>query len=133
MSSFGPSDQQIATDEQARRIPDAILQLDKLSELTRDELTAQLEGEILRNEKLAQEVKELREEKVKLSLILEEEDERRANLFLKKVEELEAAIGSCPRCSLIPAAVLLKNSIKPGTAHVVRSQSMSSLPERPEE
>ena len=61
MSSFGPSDQQIATDEQARRIPDAILQLDKLSELTRDELTAQLEGEILRNEKLAQEVKELRE------------------------------------------------------------------------
>ena len=133
MSSFGPSDQQIASEEQSRRIGLETQQvLDKLQVLSREELLAALEVEILRNEKLAAEVKELKEEKVKLSLILEEEDERRANMFLKKVEELEASVKACPRCTIAPAAILMKNS----PSHVgtpARSMSMSSLKEHPDE
>ena len=126
---FGPSDQQLASEEQAKQqaISDAAF-LERIPSMSREELIASLEIEFLRNEKLATEVKELREEKVKLSLILEEEDERRANLFLKKVEELEAA-AVCPKCNLAPAAVLLKNS--PSSGHLVtpRSNSMAPLPE----
>lgn len=126
---FGPSDQQLASEEQVKQqaMSDAAF-LEKVPKMSREELIAALEIEFFRNEKLTTEVKELREEKVKLSLILEEEDERRANLFLKKVEELEAA-SVCPKCNLAPAAVLLKNS--PSNSHLVvpKSNSMAPLPE----
>lgn len=126
---FGPSDQQLASEEQAKQqaMSDAAF-LDKVPTMTREELIAALGIEFLRNEKLTSEVKELREEKVKLSLILEEEDERRANLFLKKVEELEAA-SVCPKCNLAPAAVLLNNSLSSCHLVVPKSNSMAPLPE----
>ena len=129
MSLFGPSDQQIASEEQAKQQAaiDSLF-FDQLPKMSRDELIAALEMEHMRNEKLSQEVKELREEKVRLSLILEEEDERRANLFLRKVEELEAA-SLCARCNLTPAAVLLKTS--PSNSHLlIKSNSMAALPEQ---
>ena len=75
---FGPSDQQLATEEHARQqsIHDSLF-FDRITTMTRDELVTALEIEHLKNEKLSQEVKELKEEKIRLSLILEEEDERR--------------------------------------------------------
>jgi hypothetical protein len=106
--------------------------VEKLKDLTKEQLLNILEAEIMRNDKLQSEVRELREEKVKLSLILEEEDERRANMFLKKVEELEATVKACPKCSIAaPAAIIMKN---PSSQIVVpRSMSMSSLKEHPED
>lgn len=89
--------------------------------MSREELVAALAGEKQRADKLAQEVKELKEDKVKLSLILEEEDERRANIFLRKVEELEAS--SCPKCALL----------KTNTSSSSRSGSMSAVDERDED
>jgi hypothetical protein len=133
MSTFGPSDQQIASEEQSRRIGFETQQLlDKLPAMSRDELLALLEIEIVKNEKILAEVRDLKEEKVKLSLTLEEEDERRANMFLKKVEELEASAKACPKCQIAPAAILMKNS----SSHVgtpVRSPSMTALEEHPDE
>ena len=134
MSSFGPSDQQIASEQQSRRIGLETQQvLDKLPAMSREELLAYLEAEILKNEKLTAEVRELKEEKVKLSLILEEEDERRANMFLKKVEELEASARACPKCTIAPAAILMKNSSNHNIGTPVRSLSMTSLKEHPDE
>jgi hypothetical protein len=131
-SSFGPSEQQLAVEEQSKRIEQETRQaLDKIQGMTREELLAALEIEILKNERLATEIRDLKEEKVKLSLILEEEDERRANMFLKKVEELEASAKACPKCSIAPAAILMKSttSIPP----VARSISMSSVKEAPDD
>ena len=126
---FGPSDQQLATEEQARlqSLHDSLF-FDRIPTMTRDELITALEIEHLKSEKLTQEVRELKEEKIKLSLILEEEDERRANLFLKKVEELEAS-HRCSKCNLSPAAVLLKTS--PSNSHLlIKTTSMAALPEQ---
>jgi hypothetical protein len=128
-SSFGPSEQQIAVEEQSKRIALETRQaLDSIQSMSREELLAALEMEIIKNERLALEVRDLKEEKVKLSLILEEEDERRANMFLKKVEELEASVKACPKCSIAPAAILMKSNsttIPP----VPRSMSMTSVKE----
>jgi hypothetical protein len=134
MSSFGPSEQQKATEEQSRLVElGTQLILEKLEGMTREELLVALEKEILKNEKLAIEVRDLKEEKVKLSLILEEEDERRANMFLKKVEELEASVKACPKCSIAPAAILMKKNSTSHSPTPVRSMSMSSVKEHPDE
>lgn len=109
MSSFGPSDQQIAADEAASL---ATLHASRfgemLMEMSREELMASLENEILKNEKLVSDIKELREEKIKISLILEEEDERRSNMFLKRMEELEKDGPNtlfCPTCAAAASEV----------------------------
>ena len=135
MSSFGPSDQQIASEEQSRRISQETAQVvfDKISGMTRQELLEALEAEIVKNDRLCCEIRDLKEEKVKLSLILEEEDERRANMFLKKVEELEASVKACPKCSIAPAAILMKSNSSTNPAITGRSLSMSSLKEHPED
>ena len=125
--SFGPSDQQRAADEQAKmQIFQDSQFLERMQDLTREELISALEAEKQRSDKLTQEVKELKEDKIRLSLVLEEEDERRANLFLRKVEELEASGGTCPKCAL------LKTS--PSAGHLTsRSVSMSAVEEKEEE
>lgn len=134
MSSFGPSEQQLASEEQSRRASqESILRLDKVKDYTRDELLGVLGDELLKNEKLQAEIKDLREEKVRLSLILEEEDERRANMFLKRVEELEATAKACPKCSIAPAAIMMKPSSSQHNIVVGRSVSMSSLQEHPDD
>lgn len=135
MSSFGPSEQQLASEEQSRRTSqESHVTLDKVKDLSREELLTVLEEELIKNEKLQAEIKDLKEEKVKLSLILEEEDERRANMFLKKVEELEATAKACPKCSITPAAILLKHSSSSQHNIVVgRSVSMGSLQEHPDD
>ena len=93
MSAFGPSDQQVACDllaSQQAAVHQALFRAN-IAKMTREELVAALEAARAHNEVLSQEVKELREDKVRLSLILEEEDERRANIFLRKLEELESS------------------------------------------
>ena len=93
MSAFGPSDQQVACDllaSQQAAVHQALFTAN-IAKMTREELVAALEAARAHNEVLSQEVKELREDKVRLSLILEEEDERRANIFLRKLEELESS------------------------------------------
>ena len=73
---------------------------EKIRSMSREELVQLVELEFAKSEKLTAEVRELKEEKVKLSLILEEEDERRSNMFLKKMEELEH--HGCPKCPMRP-------------------------------
>lgn len=134
MSSFGPSEQQLASEEQSRRTSqETYITLDRVKDLSREQLLAVLEDELLKNEKLQAEIRDLREEKVKLSLILEEEDERRANMFLKRVEELEATAKACPKCSIAPAAILMKPSSSQHNIVVGRSVSMGSLAEHPDD
>ena len=117
-STFGPSDQQRLSDDlQLYQNHSALPNTDGMS---REQLVAALESETMKNDKLLADIKELREEKVRLSLVLEEEDERRANMFLKKMEELENSTQACPQCALVY-----------GKTHpIIHSvKSMSSLPE----
>jgi rubrerythrin len=131
MASFGPSDLQRATEEQAKQVQnfqDSQFSPDVLHDMSRDDLVRALEAEKQRADKLAQEVKELKEDKVKLSLILEEEDERRANLFLRKVEELEAS-NVCPKCAIMKTSANSGHLVLP----VSRSASSMSVVEEKEE
>jgi len=113
MSSFGPSEQQQLQDQQHTTQYNGEILLRAKKSSSRDELLYLLESELERNERLQQEVRELREEKVKLNLVLEEEDERRANMFLKKLEELENAKQAdskiCPKC----ASIMIESSTTP--------------------
>lgn len=49
-------------------------------------------------------------------------------MFLKKVEELEASVKACPKCSIAPAAILMKTNSST-LPPVPRSLSMSSVKE----
>lgn len=124
MHSFGPSDQQIAADEAAvvhERFMD-----ERVLGMSREELIASLEAEILKNSKLAAEVRELKEEKIKLSLILEEEDERRSNMFLKKMEELEES--ECCKCQQPRNNISITTS-RSNSITSIKQHPMGSLPE----
>ncbi len=135
MSSFGPSEQQLLQDEQMKQQQISNRELiGRLPSMSREELIGLLEKEIIKGEKLQGEIHELREEKVKLNLVLEEEDERRANMFLKKMQELEAAKSAeklCPKCAcvLIETTANSTPRSRSNSLIVSHARSMASLSE----
>jgi hypothetical protein len=102
MSSFGPSEQQLLADMHAGELDKSAQGLvDRIPTMSRDELARELTSQLEKNSHMAADIKYLREEKIKLTLVLEEEDERRSNLFLKKMEEIENATQVCPKCAFV--------------------------------
>ena len=134
-SSFGPSEQQLLQDEQMKQ--QQISNRDLISQLpcfSREELIGMLEREIIKGEKQQAEIHELKEERVKLNLVLEEEDERRANMFLKKMQELEAAKSSdklCPKCACVVIETTANSTPRSRSNSIIigQARSMASLSE----
>ncbi len=108
--------------------------ISRLPSLSREELIGMLEREIIKGEKQQAEIHELREEKVKLNLVLEEEDERRANMFLKKMQELEAAKTAdklCPKCACVVIETTANSTPRSRSNSIIvgQTRSMASLSE----
>jgi len=108
--------------------------IDRLPSLSREELIGLLEQELIKGEKLQAEIHELREEKVKLNLVLEEEDERRANMFLKKMQELEAAKSAeklCAKCACVVIETTANSTPRSRSNSLIvgHTRSMASLSE----
>ena len=137
VTSFGPSEQQLLQDEQLKqqRIDNRAL-IARLPSLSKEELIRLLGTQLLVGEKLQSEIHELREEKVKLNLVLEEEDERRANMFLKRMQELEAAKSAdklCPKCASVILETTANSSTPTSRSNSIvvtgHGRSMASLSE----
>jgi hypothetical protein len=137
VTSFGPSEQQLLLDEQLKqqRIDNRAL-IERLPSLSKEELIRLLETQLIVGEKLQSEIHDLREEKVKLNLVLEEEDERRANMFLKRMQELEAAKSAdklCPKCASVILETTANSSTPTSRSNSIvvtgHGRSMASLSE----